>query len=159
MNVVIVILILIALLFALSFFTKRRFGVLGLALTAGATLSQLWAGDLTPYVQQAGLQLVAPPLESVVAAAVILLPAIVLLFSGPSYHTLWQKVVSSAVFALLALAFLLEPLGGALVLQGDGQTVYVSLLHNRTWIITGGILYALYDLLMAKSPKPSKEKH
>lgn len=158
MNVVIVILILVALLFALSFFTKRRFGVLGLALAAGAMLSKTWAPELTPYVRQAGVQLVAPPLESVVAASLVLLPAILLLFSGPTYHAMWQKLIGSAVFALLAISFLLEPLGGALVLTGDSQAVYEFLVHNRTWIITGGILYALFDLLMVRTPR-HKESH
>jgi hypothetical protein len=158
MNVIVIILILVALLFAAAFFTKRRFGVLGLALTAGATLSKLWATDLTPYVQNAGVKLIAPPLESVVAAVVILLPAIVLLFSGPTYHKLWQKIVGSAVFALLAIAFLLGPLGNALVLEGNGQTIYVFLVNNQTWIITGSILYALFDVLAVKTPKHKKEK-
>lgn len=157
MNVVIVILILVAILFVAPFFTKRRFGVLGLALTAGATLSALWAADLVPFVEGAGVELVAPPLESVVAAAVILIPPILLLFSGPTYHKTWQKVVGSAAFALLAVAFLLDPLGNALVLQGDSQKVYTFLVENKTWIITGAIIYALYDLLTLKTPKPAKE--
>jgi len=159
MNLVVIVLILIALLFGLAFFTKRRFGVLGLALAAGAMLSETWAPGLTPYVRDAGVQLVAPPLENVIAAALILLPAILLLFSGPTYHMLWQKLIGSAVFALLALSFLLEPLGGALVLTGDSRTVYDFLIQHRTWIITGGILYALVDLLMVKTPRHTKESH
>ena len=159
MNLVVIVLILIALLFCLAFFTKRRFGVLGLALAAGAMLSETWAPGLTPYVRDAGVQLVAPPLENVIAAALILLPAILLLFSGPTYHTLWQKFIGSAVFALLALSFLLEPLGGALVLTGDSRTAYDFLIQHRTWIITGGILYALVDLLMVKTPRHAKESH
>lgn len=159
MNIVIIVLVLVALLFALAFFTRRRFGVLGLALAAGAMLSKTWAPELTPYVRQAGVQLVAPPLESVIAAALIVLPAVLLLFSGPTYHAMWQKVVGSAVFALLALSFLLEPLGGALVLTGDSQAVYAFLIDNRSWIITGGILYALVDLLMVHTPKRHKESH
>lgn len=159
MNLVVIVLILIALLFGLAFFTKRRFGVLGLALAAGAMLSETWAPGLTPYVRDAGVQLVAPPLENVIAAALILLPAILLLFSGPTYHMLWQKLIGSAVFALLALSFLLEPLGGALVLTGDSRTVYDFLIQHRTWIITGGILYALVDLLMVKTPRHTKENH
>ena len=35
MNVALVFIIILALLFVLAFFTKRRFGVLGLALAAG----------------------------------------------------------------------------------------------------------------------------
>ena len=158
MNVVIVVLIIIAALFALAFFTKRRFGVLGLALAAGAVLSDMWATDATPYIQQAGLQVVAPPMETLVAATMILLPAVVLLFSGPKYSKMSQRVIGSAAFALLAVAFLLDPLGGALVLTGDSQDIYKLLVDNHLWIITGGILLALIDLLTAKSPKPIKEK-
>ena len=159
MNVAIVLLILLAVLFALTFFTKRRFGVLGLALTAGATLSSLWTPDVVPIVQQAGVELVAPPLSSVVAAAIILLPAVVLLFSGPTYSSKLQRAIGSLVFSLLALAFMLEPLGGALVLEGDGKRLFDILVEYRVWIITAGILLALADLLFVKTPKISKEKH
>ncbi|OGL22296.1 hypothetical protein A2707_03135 [Candidatus Saccharibacteria bacterium RIFCSPHIGHO2_01_FULL_45_15] len=160
MNVLIIVAIIFGgVLFALAFFTKRRFGVLGLALTAGATLSGLWANELTPYVQQAGLELVAPPLETVVAAGLILLPATALLFSGPTVHKFPQKVVGAALFALLALAFMLEPLGNALVLEGDGKTAFGYLTDYRGWIITAGILYALFDLLFVKTLKHDKEHH
>lgn len=157
MNVVIVVLIIIAALFALTYFTKRRFGVLGLALAAGAMLSDLWASDVTPYIERAGLQIVAPPMETIVAAAITLLPAIVLLFSGPAYAKKSQRIVGAAAFALLAAAFLLEPLGNALVITVDGLKYYTLLSENRVWIITAGILFALFDLLTVKSPKPSKE--
>lgn len=159
MNVAIVLLILLTVLFALTFFTKRRFGVLGLALTAGATLSGLWTPDVVPIVQQAGVELVAPPLSSVVAAAIILLPAVVLLFSGPTYSSKLQRAIGSLVFSLLALAFMLEPLEGALVLEGDGKRLFDILVEYRVWIITAGILLALADLLFVKTPKISKEKH
>ena len=159
MNVAIVLLILLAVLFALTFFTKRRFGVLGLALTAGATLSGLWTPDVVPIVQQAGVELVAPPLSSVVAAAIILLPAVVLLFSGPTYSSRLQRAIGALVFSLLALTFMLEPLGGALVLEGDGKRLFDILVEYRVWIITAGILLALADLLFVKTPKISKEKH
>ena len=158
MNVAIVLLILLTVLFALTFFTKRRFGVLGLALTAGATLSGLWTPDVVPIVQQAGVELVAP-LSSVVAAAIILFPAVVLLFSGPTYSSKLQRAIGALVFSLLALAFMLEPLGGALVLEGDGKRLFDILVEYRVWIITAGILLALADLLVVKTPKISKEKH
>lgn len=153
MNVAIVVVIVLAVLFALAFFTKRRFGVLGLALTAGATLSTLWATELTPIVEKSGFMITAPPMETVVAVVVVLLPAVVLLFSGPTYHKLSQRVVGAAAFALLASAFLLEPLGNALVLTGDSQDVYTFLVDNRVYIITAGILFALFDLLTVKSAK------
>ncbi len=157
MNVLIIIAIIFAVLLALAFFTKRRFGVLGLALTAGATLSGLWANELTPYIRQAGLELVAPPLETVVAIVLILLPAVVLLFSGPKVHKLSQKVFSGALFALLALAYMVEPLGSALILEGEAKMLFDYLNDYHGWIITAGIVYALFDLLFVKTPKIDKE--
>ncbi|RYZ86966.1 MAG: hypothetical protein EOO68_28220 [Moraxellaceae bacterium] len=157
MNVLIIIAIIFAVLFALAFFAKRRFGVLGLALTAGATLSGLWANELTPYIRQAGLELVAPPLETVVAIVLILLPAVVLLFSGPKVHKLSQKVFSAALFALLALAYMVEPLESALILEGEAKMLFGYLNDYHGWIITAGIVYALFDLLFVKTPKIDKE--
>ncbi len=153
MNVAIVVGIVIAILFAVAFFTKRRFGVLGLALTAGATLSTMWATELTPIVEKSGFIISAPPMETVVAGLVILLPAILLLFSGPTYSKMSQRVIGAAAFGLLAAAFLLEPLGDAMVLLGDSRQVYTFLADNRIVIITAGILFALFDLLAVKTPK------
>lgn len=157
MNVAIVVGICLALLFAVAYVTKRRFGVLGLALTAGAMLSTLWAKDVTPHVRDAGLVLVSPPLESVVAAVLILLPAVVLLFSGPKYEKGTLRIVGAAAFAVLASAFLLVPLGDALVMPADSQKVFDFLVTNRVWIVTAGIVLAVADLLMATNKKRRKE--
>ena len=159
MNIVIVVLVILAVLFTVAYFTKRRFGVLGLALTAGAMLSEMWAETVTPYIEQAGLEIVAPPLETVVASVLILLPAVLLLFSGPTYSKVIQRIIGAAAFALLAAAFLLVPLGGALVITGDGMRAYEFMTDNRSYIITAGIVFALIDLLMVKTPKAKdKEK-
>lgn len=159
MNIVIVVLVILAVLFTVAYFTKRRFGVLGLALTAGAMLSEMWAGTLTPYIEQAGLQVVAPPLETIVSSMLILLPAILLLFSGPTYSKVFQRIVGASMFSLLAAAFLLTPLGNALIITGDGRQVYDFMTDNRSYIITAGIMFALIDLLMVKTPKAKdKEK-
>ena len=157
MNLAIVLGICLAVLFVLAYVTKRRFGVLGLALTAGATLSNMWAMQATPYVEKAGLVLVSPPLESVVAAVIILLPAVILLFSGPKYHEGPFRIVGAAAFALLASAFLLAPLGNALVLPADSQKLFDILSDNRIWIITAGIVFAVIDLLMATGKRHRKE--
>lgn len=151
MNMVIILIIILAMLFALTFFTKRRFGVLGLALAAGAVLSNFWATDLTPMVRQMGLETISPPLTSVVAAALVLLPALVLLFSGPSYTHMVERVIGSAAFALLALAFLLPTLGSALTLYGDSLKIYTFISDHRVWLVTLGLLFAIFDLLAVKT--------
>jgi len=157
MSFVVIFLILIGALFATAFFTKRRFGVLGLALAAGAMLSQLWVGDLTPIIANAGIILVKPPLESVVSATLTLLPAVILLSSGPTYKALWQRVVGAGAFAVLAIALLLEPLGSALVIDNVGKPVYEFFVQQRTLIVTAALVLAVLDLLFAKIPKHSKE--
>jgi hypothetical protein len=159
MSFVVIFLIVIGLLFATAFFTKRRFGVLGLALSAGAMLSTLWVGDLTPIVANAGIILVRPPLESVVSAGLILLPAIFLLFSGPTYKSMLQRIIGAGLFAMLAIALLLEPLGSALVIDNVGKPVYDFFVQQRILIVTITLILAIGDLLVTKTPKhkPGKE--
>lgn len=157
MTFLIIFLLLIATLFAASFVTKRRFGVLGLALAAGAFMSSLWVGDLTPIIAGAGIVTVEPPLESVVAAALILLPAALLLVSGPTYTFKGQRLLGALLFALLAGMLLLEPLGSALVIEGVGVTVYQFLQTHRMMIVTICLAFALIDIFATKTlKKPSK---
>jgi hypothetical protein len=157
MTFLVILLLLAASLFVIAFLTKRRFGVLGLALAAGAMLSSLWVADLTPVVAQAGLVLVKPPLESVVAAALILLPALLLLTSGLSYHSGMQRFVGALLFAVLATTLLLEPLGSALIIEGQGESVYDFLTTYHATIVTACLVVAIIDVIIAKAPKiPSK---
>lgn len=161
MSFVIIFLIVILSLFVLVFFTKRRFGVLGLALAAGAMLSNIWVGDLTPIIAEAGFILVKPPLSSVVAASLTLLPAILLLISGPTYKSMSQRVGGALAFAILATALLLDPLGSALVIEGPGKSVYDFMVANRTVIITAGLVLAIIDVFLTRSPRhiKSDSKH
>jgi hypothetical protein len=159
MSFLVIFLMIIALLFATAYFTKRRFGVLGLALVAGAMLSTLWVGNLTPIIAQVGIVIVRPPLESVVSAGLILLPALLLLSSGPSYKSHPQRIIGSLAFAVLAIALLLEPLGSALVIDKVGQPVYDFFVSNRVAIITICLVLAIIDILMTKTPKLHHKDH
>lgn len=160
MNVAIVFIVVLVLLFLLAYFTKRRFGVLGLALAAGSMLSELWAEKLTPLVRDAGLIVQNPPLITVVSVLLVLLPALFLLFSGPSYRTGLRRVFGSLLFAALAFALLVEPLGSALVLQAEGRTIYEFFVENRVYIVTVGLIIAVFDLLGAHTAKQAKaNKH
>ncbi|RYF28886.1 MAG: hypothetical protein EOO17_03545 [Chloroflexi bacterium] len=154
MNVIVIVAIILAVLFALAFFTKRRFGVLGLALTAGSVLSQLWTDTATPLVEQLGLQVVAPPLSVIVATAIIIMPAVLLLFSGPKYTKMPQRIIGALAFALLAFAFMTDSLGSAMALEGDSKTYFDAIVSNASYIITAGIVFALFDVLSIKKPKP-----
>lgn len=153
MSFLVIFLMVIGVLFATSFLTKRRFGVLGLALAAGAMLSTLWVGNLTPIIASAGFVIVKPPLESLVSAGLILAPALLLLSSGPTYKTMRQRVIGAAAFAILATSLLLEPLGSALVIDSVGKPVYEFFVKYHAVIVTVALVLALLDLLVTKTPR------
>lgn len=157
MSFLIVLAIVTAALFITVYITKRRLGVLGLALAAGAMLSGLWVGDLTPLVAQAGIEIVRPPLSSVVATVVTLLPAIILLFGGPSYKASWQRMIGSLAFAILAIVLLLEPIGAALVVDDSGKPIYEFLHQYQNIFITAGLSLAVIDLLLTRNPRGHRE--
>lgn len=156
MSILAILVVIIVVLFAMTYITKRRFGVLGLALCAGYLISEMWTAEVTPFIRGAGFDLFVPPLSSVVAACLVLIPPVVLLFNGPTYSYHWQRLLGAAVFALLAASFLLGPLGTALNLDQTGQTIYTFLSENKTFIITAGIAYAIYDVLILRTPKHHK---
>lgn len=148
--------ILFAVLFGLAFLTKRRLGILGLALAAGSVISSLWVNDLTPLVAKAGFTLSQPPLESVVAAVLLVVPAAFLLIGGPVYKGSYGRVVGSLLFALLALFLMLDILESSLVIEGVGQTVFTML---RDWQMLGTsviLMLAIFDALSIRTPKPEK---
>jgi hypothetical protein len=145
--------VLLTALFAFSFFTKRRFGVLGLGLAAGALLSAHWASTLTPFIENQGIVLVAPPLSTVVQTALILLPPLLLFMSGPSYEGLRWRLLGSIVFTILAFTFLLEPIGVAVSLEGAGLEVYSFFAKYQSLLIVAGVIAAITDVLLTRKPK------
>lgn len=160
MTVALVFTVTIVLLFGLAYITRRRFGVLGLALAAGSMLSGLWATELTPLLRGAGLTLDTPTLITMVSVALVLLPAVILLFSGPSYRDQLRRIGGALLFAALAFALLIEPLGTTLVLQGQGKQVYDFFADNKVYIVTIGLIIALVDLLGVHTSRRHKEsKH
>jgi hypothetical protein len=145
-------------LFVLAYYTKRRFGILALALCAGYLLSEMWAVRVAPFIREAGFNLVSPPLESVAGALLILLPALCLLYGGQSYSKQLQRIIGAAGFALLAAAFLLKPLGNSLSLDEMG-TFYLGLLTDyKDLIITAAIVYGLIDILIPRLPHKGDKK-
>jgi len=158
--VVILIFVAVALaLFAGSFLSKRRFGLLGLALTAGATLSSIWSYDAGLVISSTGLVPDGPLTNAVALSAVVLLPAIILLFHGYTYKENAGRVIGSLLFTILALAFLVEPIGFALPLEGVAADVYKWLVTNRELIISVGVVFAIIDLFFTKPAKNlDKEK-
>lgn len=150
--------LLIAGTFLLAYFSKRRFGVLGLALAAGALISEQWAGTVTPFLETQGLQMVAPPLGVSVAIALTLLPAIVLLLSGPSYNKGFERIIGAVLFTVLAFAFVAPQIGPELVFDNIGLVLYDTMQDYRPLIIVVGLTVAVVDVFLTRSPKKPRNK-
>lgn len=134
------------LLFTGAFISKRRFGLLGLALTAGATLSTIWSYDAGLVVSGIGIVPKGEITQAVTQSLVVLLPAILLLFHGTTYRNNIARIVGSLMFTVLALAFLVEPIGYALPLDGTGAVVYDRIKEYKDTIISIGVVLAIVDL-------------
>lgn len=153
-----VILILIGIAVALfigAFWSRRRFGLLGLALTAGATLSAIWGHNAGLVVASTGLVPAGPITNAVALSVVVLLPSIVLLFHGYTYKDDIPRVIGAALFTILAIAFLIEPISYALPLEGIAADAYRQVIMYRDVIISIGVVLAIVDLFFTK---PAKEK-
>ena len=134
------------LLFTGAFISKRRFGLLGLALTAGATLSTIWSYDAGLVVSGIGIVPKGEITQAVTQSLVVLLPAILLLFHGTTYRNNIARIFGSLMFTVLALAFLVEPIGYALPLDGTGAVVYDRIKEYKDTIISIGVVLAIVDL-------------
>lgn len=158
MTIILISIFIAAVLFGSTFMARRRFGLLGLALAAGSLLSSIWGYDVDLVVS--GLGVLSSQLTSaVVSSLIILLPAGALLFHGYTYKNLIGRIVGASLFTLLAFAFLIEPLGHVLVLQGTGAVVYSWLVGNRTIIIGLGMVIAVVDIFLTKPVKLSEKRH
>lgn len=143
-------------LFASSFFAKRRFGLLGLALATGSLLSSIWAFDAGLITSALGF----PTnifVSSVTAMVIILLPALVLLFHGYTYNNIIGRTIGACLFTLLAMAFLIEPLGKIMSPSGFGAELVDWLVGNKAMIIGAGLIIAVVDLFLTK-PVSNKKK-
>ena len=150
-----------AILFALGFITKRRFGILGLALLSGSYLAGAWAGTIVPYVEKTDLNLssLGVPALALVTVLITLLPALVLLANSPKYRGKWAKVLGSLAFGLLAGVLLTSTLASVLPLDPIGHTIDTFVIHNYTLLVTAGIVLSIVDLFLSRSrPRVHKSR-
>ena len=136
-------------LFVAAYMTRRRFGLLGLALASGSILSNIWGRDALYAFTYSGAPTGALT-AAVILAGLILLPACILLFHGYAYKSKIGRFFGAIMFTILALAFLIEPLSHVLMLQGYGSQVYDWLTSNREVIIGIGLALAVLDLFFTK---------
>lgn len=156
MEILIICIAIIVILFVASFITKRRFGLLGLALSAGSLLSSIWGFDIVLAASGFGIPETSLS-TAIIMSLIILLPAGILLFHGYTYKNHLARIFGSIFFSILAFAFLLEPLGQILVPSGPGSDVFQWLLDNRNLVIGVGLIFAVIDLFLTK-PHLSNKK-
>jgi hypothetical protein len=144
-----------AVLFAGAFISKRRFGLLGLALTAGATISTIWEYDAGLLVSSTGLVPNGPLTQAITLSLLVLLPAILLLFHGYKYKNIFGRIIGSLLFTILALAFLIEPIEYVLPLEGVGADIFAQIKNYKDVIISVGVVLAVADLFFTRPAKHS----
>ena len=151
MSTTIILIGLVAIIFVTDFFTKRRFGRLGLALAAGSVLSTIWAYEAELILEALDVAPAGSPTNAIALSAITLLPMVVLLFHGPRYKTLVGRIIGSLLTTVLAMAFLVEPLGRVLAVDGSGADIYSWFTTHKDIVISVGLVLAVGDLLITRS--------
>lgn len=145
------------LLFVLAWLSRRTAALASLALCAGAILSRLWADQATPFIADMGVQLVAPPLASVVTVVMVLAPGLLVLAKSAKTNKISQRICSSLVFAVLGVMLTYGAFANAIVLDEASAPLALQILSYERWIITVAILLALFEVIVRHKPKHSLE--
>ena len=145
-------------LFAVFFVLRKHIGMPALGLTAGAVLAGLWTDDLTPIVADAGLVLIKPPLHSVVAVVLTLLPALLVILRANKAHSHLHRMYGSFVFASLAVMLTYGAFANAVILDETSRRIVIQLLPYDNIIITVCIVLALVDVVYHRKTKVGGKK-
>jgi hypothetical protein len=159
MIVVAILVAIIVALFVGAFLSKRRFGILGLGLAAGAIISPIWGINAGFVVSSTGLVQEGPIVNAIALSALILIPAVLFMFHGYTYKHMVGRIIGSLLFTLLAAAFLVGPIGATMTLTGPVGNVYQWLVSNQELIVSIGVALAVADFLFAKTVQKSERKH
>ena len=158
MVAVLVMIGLVVALFVAAFLSKRRFGVLGLGLAAGAVVSPIWGENAGYVVSLTGVVGKGSLVDAIAVALLILTPAVLFMFHGYTYKHIIGRVVGSLLFTVLAIAFLVVPIGSIVVFSGPVGNAYNWIVAYRELIISVGVALAVADFLFARTPQKSDKK-
>lgn len=139
-------------LFLLAWMSRRSMGVPTLALAAGALMAGLWTNSLTPFVAQAGVVIVRPPLTSLVSITLTLLPALLVMFRAHKVSSHYRSIVGSIVFAVLGVMLTYGAFSNAVVLDAASRQYVLQVVHYQNAIITVCVILALTEVLFYKKP-------
>jgi hypothetical protein len=153
MTLVIIIIILVSLTL-LAYSSKRRFGVLGLALCAGLVLSQQLARDTSNVLEANAVPVQPLAYSSAASVLLILLPAFILLIAGPKYQGKRAQLLGSVGFGVFATILLLGPLTADLpTLDTTIKPTLDMIAANKAWLLSIGVTIAVADMFIANRGK------
>lgn len=158
MTFLIVLALYFAALFVIAFASRRSMGVPALALTAGAVLAKLWTDSLTPLIASTGVIVIRPPLSSLVAIALTVIPALILLVKAKKVAHHRHATFTSLVFAVLAVMLTYGAFANAVILDEASRQYIEQMLAYDKIIITAAIIFALADVLFYKKPVVHDDK-
>jgi len=151
MDIIVIIGLAVLLLFGFAYITKRRFGVLGLALATGYVLSVMWQDVIADIALRLPVDLGVVSPVTFLTLLVILFPSLVLLFGGPRYKTKRGRLLGSILYAVLAVIFSLGALEHTVVLMGDSRTVFEMIVQYQQYILTAALVIAVLDIMHTRS--------
>lgn len=158
MTFLIVLGIYFAALFLVGWMSRRSMGFPALTLAAGALIADLWTDSLTPVVAQSGLVIVKPPLESLVAIVLTLVPAFVVMMRAPKMASKHHGWFGSFVFATLGVMLTYAAFSNAVVLDEGSKDIVRQIFSREAIITTAAILLAVLEVLLYRKPH-THDKH
>ena len=146
-------------LFLLAFFTKRRFGYLGLGLAAGVLLNQLVGGFLVDLLQNTGIDVSPLQTKDIVTIVLTILPSALLLLTGPKHKQKLGRFFTSLLYALITTALILIPITSAFPVDDANARNILTLISDiQLPLLTFSIILAIVDILLPRKSidKPKK---
>ncbi|MFZ1812098.1 MAG: hypothetical protein WAU02_01065 [Candidatus Saccharimonadales bacterium] len=162
--ILVVVGIVFAALFVVAFMTKRRYGVLAMALAAGSVLSTT-AGRIVADSFSANAITFEPyDTDVVVMVLLTLAPVMTMFISGPTYHSKRAALVGAMAIGVVSVCLLLGPLVATWPADSAVSRDVVNMLGKwRNPLIMVGLVAAIIDTFTIHNVTPRKhaksEKH
>lgn len=123
-------------------------------------MADLWSQSLAPIVAQFGIVLVKPPLASVVAIVLTLLPALIVMLRSPKVSSHRHSVLGSLVFAVLGVMLTYSAFTNAVVLDEASAPIVKQIFAYDKIITTAALVIAVVEALFRRGPSEhGKKKH
>ncbi len=148
----------IGILFLVAWTSRRSMGVPTIALAAGALMANLWTNSLTPFVAQAGVVIVSPPLASVVSIVLTLLPALLVMVRSHKVSSHYRSIAGGLVFAVLGVMLTYGAFSNAVVLDNGSKQYVLEIVKYQNIVITVCVLLAIIEVLFYRKPRGHEHK-